>query len=248
MELKQEYNENPDSDGLVIFIHGFMGSPVQFEKLADAVYRHGYSSLNLLLPGHGSSMNDFASSTCKEWQQYVDDQIDLYGKQYRQIYLVGHSMGGLLAVNASIRYENRITGVMMIASPFKNTTTSCYTLKIRLKQVFSKKNNPIKTAYLKHSGIPIHPSVIWSTAKPSREVRHLIKETRSLLPEIKVPVTAVFSEADELVPLSNLEILKTELKQAPLTQLIITESLHAYYTPQEEKRIEESLIKTLEKQ
>ena len=44
-----------DTDTIVIFIHGFLGSPHQFIDLADFVSHMGYACGALLLPGHGGT-------------------------------------------------------------------------------------------------------------------------------------------------------------------------------------------------
>ena len=239
------YRKNPENKGLVMFIHGFMGSPTQFTDLIKAAYEQGYSVAAPVLPGHGGTVKEFAASTYEQWQNLTDSKTERYSHDYDRIYLVGHSMGGLLAVNTSLIID-KVCGIMMIASPFINTKTTLYTLKIRIKQVFSNKNNPIKKAYLENSGLPISPSVIWSTAAPSREVKKAIKIARKNLPRIKVPVTAVFSTADELISMQSLDILKEELTDAPLTEVVLTESLHAYYTDPEQETIKEYLLKALD--
>ena len=49
-----------DAEAAVLFIHGFLGSPLQFEDLCQAVYQKGYAAYALLLPGHGGSSTQFA--------------------------------------------------------------------------------------------------------------------------------------------------------------------------------------------
>jgi len=243
-KLEAIYRKNPDSKGLVMFIHGFMGSPKQFTELINVAYEQGYSVAAPVLPGHGGTVKEFASSTYEQWQNFTDAETERYSEDNEKIYLVGHSMGGLLAVNTAVNFD-KVCGIMMIASPFINTKTTPYTIKIRIKQVFSGKNNPIKKVYIENSGVPISPSVMWSTAAPSREVKKAIKTARANLPRIKIPVTAVFSTADELISMQSSEILKDELINAPLTEVILTESLHAYYTEPEQEIIKDALLTTL---
>ena len=60
-----------DTDTIVIFIHGFLGSPHQFISLADFVYHMGYACAALLLPGHGGTAKDFAHSSQQQWTEQV---------------------------------------------------------------------------------------------------------------------------------------------------------------------------------
>lgn len=240
------YCKNTDSKGLVIFIHGFMGSPVQFACLIDAVHKQGYSTATLLLPGHGGSAAKFASGTYECWQNYVDNEIEQFSKDYDRILLVGHSMGGLLAINTSVKQSKNVCGIFMIACPFIVTKVSTYAIKIRLKQAFSRKSNPIKAAYLNSSSVSLSPNLLWSTIKPSMELKKLMHVAGSNLPKVTAPITAVYSSADELTSIKSLEILKNELHKSLLTEVLISDSLHAYYPEKEQSIIEESLIKALD--
>ena len=241
------YRKNPENKGLVMFIHGFMGSPVQFTGLIDAAYDHGYSVAALLLPGHGGTAKEFAKGTYEQWQNHVDNEVKRYSQEYEKILPVGHSMGGLLAVNASVKFPEVINGIFMIATPFFNAKLSLYSIKIRIKQIFSRKDDPIKAVYLSNSSIEMSPSLLWNTGRPNSELKILMNIARSNLPKVTVPVTAVFSSADELTSMENIKILKNELHDTLLYEVIISESLHAYYTKHDQTIIEESLIQALNK-
>jgi len=235
------YREHPDSKGIVVFVHGFMGSPQQFSGLFDVVYRQGYSVSALLLPGHGGSAKYFASGTCERWQGHVDGEVERLSQQYRSIFLVGHSMGGLLAINSSVKFGKSVRGLFLITCPFVLTSFSLYALKLRLKQAFSRRNNPIKKAYFDSCSVTLSPDIIWCTGRPSAEVKKLIYITESNLQKVRVPVTAVYSYADELTSMKSLDILKSGLQDIPFKQMLLTDSIHVYYTPQEQSIIEKSL-------
>ena len=234
--------ENPAGKGIVVFIHGFMGSPRQFDRLTMAVYRQGFSAAALLLPGHGGPASEFKSSTFPGWQEHVDSEVERFSRDYQKIWLAGHSMGGLLALNAAVRYSGHVRGVFPIACPFKMTMFSAHTIKIRMQQVFSRSSSPIKAAYRDGSSIKLSPSLIWSTAKPAFELSKLITTAKDNLPKVRAPVMAVYSVSDELTSIASLEILKSGLKGAAFEQIILSDSLHAYYPEHEFSVIERSLV------
>jgi len=235
------YREHPDSKGIVVFIHGFMGSPQQFSGLFETAYRQGYSVAALLLPGHGGSARNFATGTLGLWQNHVDNEVERFSHKYLNIFLVGHSMGGLLALNSSIKYSSCVHGLYLLACPFIITSFSPYAFKLRLKQVFSRSSNPIKSAYLDNCSVTLSPNMIWCTIRPSAEVKKLVQITESNLPKVRVPVTAVYSYADELTSIKSLDILKAGLHDVPFGQILLADSTHAYYTPQERSTIEKGL-------
>jgi len=233
--------ENSTGKGIVIFIHGFMGSPRQFDKLAECVYRAGFSAASVLLPGHGSTAKEFSSGTMESWLNHVYAETERF-LWHDKIYLVGHSMGGLLAINTAVKYGERVSGIFLIACPFKFRTFSKQTISVRLKQAFCNKRHPMKAAYLTSSSIQLRPSIIWRIVKPTSELKKLMQITKDKLHDIRVPVTAVYSAYDELVSVDSLEILKTGLTQTTFESLILSDSLHAYYPAHEQAAIEKQLV------
>ena len=239
------FPENAGEKVLVIFIHGFMGNPRLFDEFAETVRQHGCSAESLLLPGHGGSVKDFESSTAEQWQGYVDSEIERLSRGHPNIRLVGHSMGGLLALNAAVHQSEYVRGVFMIASPFKLAVFRLKANITRIKYIFYRKTHPVKIAFLENTGIRFSPRIIFHIIKPFAELRKIMRCTRDVLQDVRVPVTAVYSLSDELTSIKSLEILKSGLSGAQLTQITLLESLHAYFPESERVKIAQALIKSL---
>ena len=289
------FRVNPAEKGLVVFIHGFMGSPRYFDGFSEAMYQQGYSVASLLLPGHGSFAEEFAFSTMEQWQNHVNDEVVRFSRDHGKIWLVGHSMGGLLALNAAIKSgagrlrdageassdrqsssdeqprddpqsreagvnpaAGRVRGVMMIASPFKLALFSAKATINRLKMIFYRRNHPVKAAYI--AGNSVRFSFFYWLAsgayhrflprfrlvgitRPLIELEKLIQATKKTLPLTRVPVTAVYSLSDELVSVRSLETLKSGINGAPVGELIICNSLHAYIPDNERAVVQRTMIK-----
>jgi len=240
-----QFYMNPGSSSIVLFIHGFMGSPQQLCSLAQAVHQNGYSAATLLLPGHGGSARDFTSSTFEGWQRHVDSKIERFSADFENIWLVGHSMGGLLAINSAVSFSRSVRGIFTIACPFRMSMFSPYAIRIRFKQVISKKSDPMRIAYLTGSSVTPSLSLIWYGHRPTSELKKLMSAARSNLSQVHIPVTAVYSTSDELTSILSLDILKAELTAAPLVTIVLTDSLHAYYPEKEQSVIKESLLRFL---
>ncbi|MCL2226036.1 MAG: alpha/beta fold hydrolase [Oscillospiraceae bacterium] len=239
--------ENPQSDSIVVFIHGFMGSPRQFDGLAKAVHMNGFNAAILLLPGHGGSLRDFSSSKFKQWQNHVWSEIKRFSRNYENIWLVGHSMGGLLALCAAENPNNKVRGVFPIASPFKLTALSKRDIHIRLIQVLCADANFIKAAYIGHSSVPHTLTMLFSALGPMVQVKKLMHRTKAILHNIHLPVMAVYSAFDEIISIKSLDILKQGLTRAPFEHVILNKSLHAYYTKKERAIIEKTLLGFIQK-
>ena len=245
---KPSFLDCPGSKSIVVFIHGFMGSPRQFDRLADAVRNNGLNALILLLPGHGRTTKEFSSCTYRMWKDYVRSEIDKLSYEFDNIWLVGHSMGGLLALCAAVYPNPNVRGVFPIASPLELTFLSPEDIKVRLIQVFYKDGHHIKDEYLKKSSVPRSPDIFFRSLAPMVEVKKLMLFTEKNLTKIRIPVMAVYSISDELISIKSIKILKSGLTAAsPFKYIVLTDSLHAYYTEEEKVIIESALIEFLTK-
>lgn len=234
--------EHAGANKLVLFIHGFMGSPGQFSWLIDAVYNKGCSAVSLLLPGHGKSARELHDCVFSDWEKHLDDELFKYSKLYGKIYIVGHSMGGLLGLNASINKANNIAGVFLIATPLK-LRSDPGSLYAKIRCALYPKRHPVKQAYLKANGIfglntLTYPLLI----KPMREFMRLKQKTLAKLPQINVPVCMAYSKKDETTAYKSIMILEERLKSNNKQALTLYNSTHAYYEPNERNLILNALL------
>jgi len=237
------YQEREQAEKLVIFIHGFMGSPDHFVDLAELVYEHGCSTLSILLPGHGAGMREFVRSDMDDWTRHVQEEIDKVRDKYKTIFLVGHSMGGLLAINASLVKANRIAGLVLIAVPMKLNLKSVY-LKLRL--LTFPRENEIKQAYVKSksigtSAVFYYPCII----RPILSLFQLIKQTKQRLPEVSVPVYLFYSKSDETVSYKSAKLLYEGLCNTERTAFSLDRSWHAFYYEDERGIIAKKLLELI---
>ncbi|MCL2812872.1 MAG: alpha/beta fold hydrolase [Clostridia bacterium] len=237
-----------DAKTAVVFIHGLMGSPVQFIDLAAAVYNNGCSCISLLLPGHGGNMKNFARSGIDDWERHVQSELDKIRHDYNQIVLVGHSMGGLLALNASLNKENKIAGAVLISTPFKIHLLNFKSLLRKARLLMLPLSSEIKAAYVKSNsiaktGIFFYPQII----KPLISLYMLIRKTKKRLPEISVPVYMFYSRNDETTSYRSADILQQGLCNTQRIFFALTKSHHAFYCDEERRIIRDRLIEFIQK-
>jgi 2-succinyl-6-hydroxy-2,4-cyclohexadiene-1-carboxylate synthase len=83
----------PEDKPLILFLHGFMGSGRDWEKVISLLSEH-YRCLSLDLPGHGESaqLNRHLNWNMKTTADGVCQLLNNTG--IRKCYMVGYSMGG----------------------------------------------------------------------------------------------------------------------------------------------------------
>jgi len=235
--------ENKDSREVIVFIHGFMGSPRQFDRIAEVAHKNGYNAQIILLPGHGSTLKEFSSSTYRMWRSHLYSELDRLSESFDKIWLVGHSMGGLLALCAGRYPCKKISGIFLIACPMELTFLSKEDIRIRLAQVFLDEDHYVNKEYIGKSSIPRTHSMPFHALAPMVEVRKLMSVTKALLPKVRIPVEAIYSVSDELVSIKSLKRLKSGLSHVPFKYTVLIDSLHAYFTDEEKKIIDDALLK-----
>lgn len=105
---------NTSAKKVILFIHGIVGHPNQFNLLYPVI-PDGHDYHSILLAGHGGSVDEFSGVTMQEWQDQVDQSIFELSRKYDEIYIVAHSMGTLFALQRA--QKSSIKALFLLAVP-----------------------------------------------------------------------------------------------------------------------------------
>ncbi len=86
------------ADTAVLCLHGFTGYPGELVRPGIDLYEAGFDVFCPRYPGHGTSGADFRKSRASDWIGTASDALKELQGRYSQVYLVGHSMGGAIAI------------------------------------------------------------------------------------------------------------------------------------------------------
>ncbi|MBO9308174.1 MAG: alpha/beta fold hydrolase [Chloroflexi bacterium] len=81
-----------------LMIHGFPGTPADVRPLADCLNALNWTVQGILLPGFGAQIETLPKRTHQEWVAAVREALQALQKTHAPLLLVGHSMGGALAM------------------------------------------------------------------------------------------------------------------------------------------------------
>ena len=96
----------PGRQKAVILVHGFPSSPSAYRKAGDLYFKAGYDVFIPLLPGFGTSPDDFVKTNFSQWFDYLCRFYEEKRAAYPQLYVNGTSMGGALTLKLAERYSN----------------------------------------------------------------------------------------------------------------------------------------------
>ena len=99
----------------VLLIHGFTGLPAELFLLGEFLNRKGYTVLCMRLAGHGTNEDDLMRTNKGDWFNSVLDGFYILRGACEKIFVVGHSMGGLLTLKLSS--ERDVSKIVTLAAP-----------------------------------------------------------------------------------------------------------------------------------
>ena len=185
-----------DGSSGVLLIHGFTGLPAGMLLLGEVLNRAGFNIICPRLAGHGTSEKDLMRTTKDDWYNSVLDGFYILRGICDKIFVVGHSMGGLLALKLATEFD--IPKIVTLAAPIfidegrglrglpprEFCSDACiYTERKKLTDVPPAVNN----VYEKTPLISVH------------ELVDLINDVKKILPQVNTPILIMQGEEDHTV-------------------------------------------------
>ncbi|AZA08518.1 alpha/beta fold hydrolase [Corynebacterium pseudopelargi] len=102
----------------VLFLHGTLGSPGNFEFPARALANRGRA---FVAPRYGSHGTDSLDTSLAELSGYV---AKLEAQGIKQVDIVGHSAGGLLGLRLAHKHPGFVRGLIGLGAAFKGVPRS----------------------------------------------------------------------------------------------------------------------------
>ena len=103
----------------VVLLHGFGDTPQTLGSLARALHAEGLDVEVPLLPGHGRTLREFASSNGSEWLAAARAAHAEMRARHKRVGLVGLSLGGALA--AIVAADDPELAALVLLAPYVDT-------------------------------------------------------------------------------------------------------------------------------
>ena len=178
----------------VLLIHGFTGSPSEMRPLGNALHKAGYTVYAPLLAGHGSTPEDMAMTTWRDWWQSVQTAYDkLVEEGCSSIYVAGLSMGGILSIKLSV--ERNVKAVISLCAPI-------FVQDSRLKYAglfkhFIKFDPRVgqKPPHIEDEIVPLDRTPVGCY----QSLYRLIRSVKKIVPRVTSPILIVQARKDETI-------------------------------------------------
>lgn len=228
----QEYSkEVAGSRMAVLMLHGIVGTPNHFKDLLPLIPAD-WSVYNILLDGHGGQIRDFAHTSMKKWRAQVQSQLEYIFTRHEKLIIVGHSMGSLFAIDAAVRYPDKVVHLFCHGIPMVVHTplsTSISTLRVIFDKV---KPGTVAAEMQADCGVHLTKNLFQYIPTIPRLVELLqeIHRVRKLLPQLQVPCRSFLGIRDELVSRRSSKYL---VCHPAICHVILPHSGHFCFAPED---------------
>lgn len=231
--------EIPGSHIVVLMIHGILGTPRHFDFLLSAVPEN-WSVYNILLDGHGGLVSDFSASSMKKWEHQTSTLVEKLIASYETLYIIGHSMGTLFAIDAALAHPEHVKGLLLLSPPLRvhpRLRVFRNALRVGLDLVREEDTAALltKQAYSMEPDRHVWRYLGWIPRY--LELFGKIRGTRRRLSMLKTPAYVFLCREDELVSVQSAKAL-AGCSSARVTYL--PNSSHFAYTKEEASQIQQA--------
>jgi carboxylesterase len=228
---KQEHRRETPPRGVCILTHGINGVPDDLDELGAELRAHGYATRFLTLPGHGTTIHDFARSGWGDWVATVEAAADAalaeqHGPEARPVFLLGHSLGAALTLWVASQ-RPALAGIVPLCPPVR-LTYAMEPVIGALAQVtpfVPALGEDIRDVWRRLG--PRRPIYRWSSTAAIHSLVRALPGLRRRLPQVTSPALVIAARHDHVVPVRDGREAY-ELLGSPYKRLVVLgRSFHA---------------------
>ncbi len=135
-------------------IHGLSGSPYSMKDMGQYFESRCFLTRAILLPGHGTRGGDLLEIKHNDWVEAVDYGISTLKLDVENIFLAGFSLGGALAVNASLK-RNDIKAVLLFSPALEINSSMAWTTPF-LRYIVTWIDTDEPEGYARYEAMPMN--------------------------------------------------------------------------------------------
>lgn len=230
---------------VVAFIHGIFASPVQHSELIERMSELDYSVYAISLMPHSLDPKEYLKLHRDTWNEQVNETLDHLLEEYENVYIISHSLGGLLSIE--YKHINRIKKLVLWAPALRPRITF-KSIQIGLLDM----NKPNKDDYLefcrtKGSVLPKNIAQRALLMKPTLHLMYNVINARKRLKDVHIPTLVIVSKKDESVHFSTGRLTKRVMECSEYQLLELEKSYHNDFSDEEKETAYTQIIEFIKK-
>jgi len=198
-----------------LLCHGFTGSPRTLRPWAEYLAAAGLTVSLPRLPGHGTSWQDANRTGWTDWFAEVSRTFDELARRCSQVFVLGVSMGGCLALRLAETRGDAVSGVIVV-NPSLAPDTRMFVLSPIMKHVLPSLPgiaDDIKKPGMSEGGYKRVP------VRAAATLPSMWKTTAASLGQVRQPLLVYRSTVDHVVGPPSMRVLRTALPDVEVREL-----------------------------
>ena len=189
----------------ILLIHGFAGGSYDYNSLNNDLELYNcFDVFTFTLPGHERMIID--KVTRKDWIKKAEDELEkIINAGYSEVYIIGHSMGGVIATYLGSKYKE--VKKLVLAAPafefcnFKNNKINFIDSIKLIPSIF--KNYTFREMMAKYFKVPL---------KTVKEFSYLVNDHYEDVKKINIPILLLWGNKDTTVPFASIKYVYDNVK------------------------------------
>jgi alpha-beta hydrolase superfamily lysophospholipase len=256
----QSWLPDAPTKAVVILVHGLGEHSGRYPHVVNHLVPLGFAMYSFDHRGHGRSAQKLGAHV-NSWAEYRHDVQAFYQHVRQQnedlpIFLMGHSMGGLIALEYTLHHPGGLRGVIASAPAVGAVDASPLLLFIgrilsRLKPDFFiesqldassiSRDKDVVMAYENDPLVTSKVSARWST-----EFTGAIEWTRQNAAKFQPPLLIIHGDSDTLVPPSGSQYFFEQVQQTDKERIVYPGGYHESHNDIHHEQVTADLVRWLE--
>ena len=185
----------------IVLVHGYMAAPPEVKGLAEYLGKRGFLVYAPRVSGHGTSPDDLATRTVKDWIESVDEGYAIVSSLCKKVVVGGFSTGAGLALNLGAR-GNNITALFAVSPPLRLQDFSVRFLPavgVWNRSMDFMKMERAKLEFIENRPENPHINYFRNPVTGVIELGVLMESLEKKLPRITVPALVIQADGDPIV-------------------------------------------------
>ena len=220
----------------ILLIHGFAGGNYDYNSLGnDLELYNSFDVFTFTLPGHERMIID--KVTREDWIKKAEDEIEkIINANYKEVYVIGHSMGGVIASHLASKYKE--VKKLVLAAPafhylaFKGDKVDVIESIKKLPNLF--KNYAPEEVLSRIFKIP---------APTIKEFMKLVEEHTKDIKDITCPTFILHGEKDDIVPVDSVQYVYDNIKSKSVTLIELHSLTHDLFMNDRYDEVRDIIVK-----
>ena len=237
--------------GAIVLIHGLGEHCERYDYVAEVLNKAKFTVYSMDLPGHGRSVGP--RGHIDSFDDYGKSALMLLQKAEQELpqvpkYLIGHSMGGLIATQFLLEYQDRFRGAVLSAPAIESPQEPPAWQVVVIKSI-ARMLPKAKMLALDASGVSKDPEVVEKymndplVSQEKLSARFLVAmtdvmdEVKARCNEITLPLLLMHGSDDPMTSPEGTEFLYQNCKSADKEKHILDGLLHEIFNEPEKDKV-----------